>query len=452
MRSPGFLVSAIIGILILAGCSSSGPSGASGDDGTAGEIASSEPTPTNTVASTTTTSTIPAQPPNVRMPETTFAFVGQGVTEAVVVTDPNGDEVVIRAFDDEIPGFDPVTNVRGRIIGFDWEPTEPGEWELEMTATDEGGLEGSAVVRLIARNEPSSDMLLAMGDSIAAGFGRDRSDFAGSDECFRSESDSYGAKVFDALVEAGALEGRAEFLLTACASATAAGLSSQPTTATDENSEVVGDVLTQLERATLLNPTIVTLTVGAADVGLFDLEEFLLAGADQNPVDAVDEVELARRVEAVRVEVVSVFDALMTTTSAHVVLTTAFNPVASNPIGVDGCNGDCMVAASDRVVAALNEMLLDVAEEQREGRVSIARLDGEADVWEAPNGLGVDALRDGLGPFQGLVDTFTGGTTALCADDGGAADALISALDCAHPNGDGQSAIADVVTRVLLAI
>ena len=73
-------------------------------------------------------------------------------------------------------------------------------------------------------------------------------------------------------------------------------------------------------------------------------------------------------------------------------------------------------------------------------------------VWEAPNGLGIDALRDGLGPLQGIVDNFTGGTSALCAEDSGVDESLVSSLDCAHPNEDGHREIADIVATVLLSI
>lgn len=381
-----------------------------------------------------------------------FAVVGQQVSEAVIVTDPNDDEVIIRAFGDGVPGFSPVTNVRGGIIGFEWEPTEAGEWEVEVTATDTGGLVGAATVQLVAHHEPSVDMLFAMGDSIAAGFGRDRSDFAGADDCFRSEGETYSAFAFDALIEAGALGAQSELVIAACAAAGTGDLATLATSATNRDGDEVGDALPQLERATLLNPTIVTLTTGASDVGLFDLEEFLVEDAGQDPNAAVDALELDRRISTVRADLTNALDVLMRTTSTHVVLTTAYNPVASVPIGVDGCTGVCMVAASDRIVNELNEMILSVAATQREGRVSVARLDGDADVFEAPNGLGVDALRDGLGPFQGLVDAFTGGATALCADDGGVDDPLISTLDCAHPNEDGQRAIAEIVTAVLLSI
>lgn len=449
--------------LLAAACSSTNDSttgGESGDSGLGSELDSDGLAESVETTSTSTTTTVPPLPPTVEVLGSAEVLVGQAVSEAIVVTDPNEDEVVIRLFEDGAPGLVPLTNVRGRIIGFAWEPTEPGEWQVEVTATDPGGLVGSATVDLVARNEPSADMFLAMGDSIAAGFGRDRSDFVTSDECFRSESDSYAALAFEELIVAGALSAEAELLIVACSGVGATGLATVPTVPTDQNGDIVGEsaapgALAQLERATLLNPAIVTLTVGAPEAGLIDLESFLEPGDPENGEASprmIDDALVELRVDEIRRALTDSFDVLMTTTSAHVVLTTAYNPVASNPVGVDGCSGSCMVDASNAFVSSLNEMLLEVANSQREGRVSVARLDAEADVFEAPNGAGIDALRDGLGPLQGLVDNFTGGSNALCADDGGVEDSLISSLDCAHPNGEGQRAIADVVIRELLSI
>ncbi len=412
---------------------------------------------TSLVTTSTTSTTLPPQAPEVQVRGGAEVLVGQLVSEAIVVTDANDDEVVVRLDDDGAPGLVPVTNVRGRIIGFEWEPTEAGEWQVEVTATDPGGLVGTTTVELVSRYEPSADTFLAMGDGIAAGFGRDRSDFVSSDECFRSESDSYAALAVDELIAQGALTSEAELLIVACSGVGADGLSTIPTIPTNAAGEVVGEPLTQLERATLLNPAIVTLTIGAPEAGLTTIEMFLgpVAPGDESEEDsarAIDEALLDERIDAIGNDLREAFDVLMTTTSAHVVLTTAYDPVATNPVGVDGCTGTCMVEASNRFVSALNEMMLDVATSQREGRVSIARLDGDADIWEASNGAGIDALRDGLGPLQGVVDVFTGGSNALCADDGGVDDTLVSTLDCAHPNDEGQRAIADVVIRELLSI
>ncbi len=437
-------------VLAVTGCSSavseSSPAHDSEDAGEVGEVLSAEQ---GEVVSTTT---VPAQPPRIDAPTSTFAQVNQAVSEAIVVSDPNGEDSVVRILSSDAPGLVPITNVRGRIIGFDWEPDEPGEWDVTFTATDPGGLTSEETVRLIARNEPSIDMMFVMGDSIAAGFGRDRSDFVGADECFRSEGDSYGSFAFERLIDAGALGSDASLLFVACAGTRAADLASAPTIATDQDGTVVGEPATQLARATELNPTIITLTVGAADVGLFDVDQWLESGADQQAGQAVDLDALEAAVARVRTDLEATLEVLVQTTSAHIVLTTMYNPVAGTPIGVEGCSGACMVAASTTVLDQLNAMIIELVENQREGRVSLARLDGEADVWEAPNGAGIDALRDGLGPLQGLVETFTGASNAFCADDAGVDQTLISRLDCAHPNEAGQRAIAEVVISELLAI
>ena len=435
--------------LLLGACSSTGQLASAGDD-VGDQQSEGELSTTETTAVTTTT--MAPRPPEIDVPESTFAQVGQSVSEAVVVVDPNNDDTVVRLLSNDASGLLPVTNVRGRIIGFEWQPTEPGEWDVVFSATDTGGLVSEATVRLVARNEPSIDTVFVMGDSIAAGFGRDRSDFVSSDECFRSEMDSYGSVAFERLIEAGALGAEAELIFVACAGIGSGDLGITETEATNGDGDVIGAPATQLERATQLNPTIITLTIGADDIGLFDLDQWLTTGAGQDPTRAADPSEIEMRAAVARSNVADVLDVLVSTTSAHIVVTTLYNPVAANPVGVDGCTADCMVAVTNNIVDAFNEQIVDLMAEQRPGRVSIARLDGDADVFEAPNGAGLDALRDGLGPLQGLVDTFTGGSNALCADDGGVDDPLISRLDCAHPNEDGQRAIGEVVTSELLAI
>ena len=87
-----------------------------------------------------------------------------------------------------------------------------------------------------------------------------------------------------------------------------------------------------------------------------------------------------------------------------------------------------------------------------EGRLSLVRLDGENDVWEAGNATGPDILREGLGPLDGLVDQLTGGGGATCASDGAPTRDLISGLDCVHPNTEGYDEIRRLVVEALLSI
>ncbi len=423
------------------GCSSS-PAEATGDAGRS--------TTTTTVVQTTTTA--PPAPPDLVLPDIARADIGQEYTDAIVAIDPNGDDTSIDVASRAPAGFSTIQNSRGRLTGFRWQPERAGQWDVEFTATDTGGLSATKTIRLIARYPRPRDVLVAMGDSVAAGFGRDRSDFGGTDECFRSEGDSYARHTYDALVEAGSLAEDAELLIVACAGATAATLSSFAVTATTVDGEVVGEPQSQLDAAIERNPTIVTLTVGATDVSLFDAAALTNPGADGDPSRAIDQFLVDNALRRLATHLGLTLDALVRSTDAHIVVTTWYDPTAAVPIGVDGCTGECMVSVMATVVEATNDVIIDVVAAQPAGRVSVARLDGPADIWEATNGLGPDVLRDGLGPLQGLVDTFTSGTTATCADEGSPPQDLISSLDCSHPNEDGHREIARVVTETLLGI
>lgn len=430
-------------VVVLAACSS-----AANDADAAEDVVESNPP---TALETTTTTAAPA-PPRLVVPAIARAEIGQAYTDAVVAIDPNGDDTVIEVTGRAPSGFSTVSNSRGRLTGFEWRPERAGEWDLELTATDPGGLSSVSTIRLIARHPRPVDVLVAMGGSVAAGFGRDRSDFGGADECFRSEGDSYARHTHDALVEAGSLSEDAELVIVACAGATAQTLSSIRVQPTDSDGELVGEELDQLEAAIVRNPTIVTLTIGAADVSLFDAEALTNPDAGNDPDEAIAQFPVDNALGRFETHLTIVLDALVRSTDAHVVITTWYDPTAGIPIGVDGCEGACMATVMERVVAAMNAVITTAAEDQPAGRVSVARLDGDADVWEAKNGVGPDFLREASGPLQGLVDTFTGGTTATCADEGAPEQDLISSLDCSHPNEAGHRAIAEVVTQTLLGI
>jgi len=103
------------------------------------------------------------------------------------------------------------------------------------------------------------------------------------------------------------------------------------------------------------------------------------------------------------------------------------------------------------LIGAVNERIIDAATNARPGRVSLVRLDVD-DSWEAGGALGPDAARGGLGPFQGIVDRFTGGSIGPCADSGQPEVDLVSSLDCIHPNSAGHREVATRVAEELLSI
>jgi hypothetical protein len=220
-------------------------------------IAESTTSTTTTVAPTTT---VGNRPPSIRPMVSARAEIGQVFSDAIIASDPDGDPVVVD-LGVSPSGFSPTVNARGGIIGFEWSPSVPGEWYVEVTATDTSGATTSAVLHLIARAERSIDLVLSMGDSIAAGFGRDRSDFLGTDECYRSEEDAYPTRTTDALVAAGALSDEAQVLLVGCDGMTSASLRSKVVRATDPEGDPVSGSATQVQWATDLNPTIIMLSL-----------------------------------------------------------------------------------------------------------------------------------------------------------------------------------------------
>lgn len=413
-----------------------------GETASTGEVTATD-TPLE-AQTTTTTTEVANRPPEIRVASVGRAEIGQQFTEAILGFDPDGDDVIVSISDGPL-GFVPTLNTRGRVTGFTWEPVEPGEWTVEVTGTDPDGATTSAEVLLVARNPRSVDLLLAMGDSVAAGFGRDRSDLLGIDDCSRSEAAAYGIQTHQELVDVGSLGADGGALLVACAGATTTSVINTSVAATDPTGEVTSDAArSQLQWALDLNPTIVTLTIGVSDLGFFDAER-------------VDEIvtpspEARAQHETFAENLATIVTQLVAATDAHVAITTYYDPVASSPNGIEGCENECFQSVFSERITALNETITSVAENFPEGRLSLVRLDGENDVWEAGNATGPDILREGLGPLDGLVDQFTGGGGATCASDGAPDRDLISGLDCVHPNADGHGEIRRLVVEALLSI
>lgn len=427
----------LMSLLFLAACTSDSLASSDANSPDAVE----EPASSST---TTTTTEVPNRAPEIRVAAMGRAEIGQRLAEPILAFDPDGDDVVVTISDGPL-GFSPTLNARGRVTGLEWEPVEPGEWTVLVTGTDPEGAMTSTEVLLVARNTRSIDLLLAMGDSIAAGFGRDRSDFLGSDECFRSEDVAYGLQTHGELIEVGALEPDGGALLVACAGASTEAVINAAVNATDIDGVVSEDApRSQLQWAVDLNPTVVTLTIGVSDLGLFSAEqtaEIVTPGPDA-----------VRDEEVLRENLDTILEQLVTATDAHIALTTYYDPTAAVPNGVDACDASCFSEAFANRIETLNTAIVSVAQQYPEARVSLVRLDGEVDVWEAGNAVGPDVLREGLGPLQGLVDQFTGGGGATCASQGGPERDLISGLDCVHPNAEGHEEIQTLVVEALLSI
>lgn len=441
-RTP-WLFLVVISATVLFACASSAEPDRSTSAGSA---------PTSEAPSTTTT--IANRAPEFREFATARAEIGQRFSDAIITSDPDGDDVTVRlgAYP---PGFSPIMNSRGSITGFDWRPAEAGEWDVEVTATDSSGARTTATLQLAGRSPRSTSLVLSMGDSIAAGFGRDRSDYLGTDDCFRSERDAYATQTSRALVDAGALGEDAEVLLLGCADMTVGSLVERSIYATDDNGKRAEGEATSVDWAAMLNPTIITLTVGGEDAGFFGQELPLVERSGASSGDAalsIDRPRLAEMTRRIESELGLVLDRLLRTTDAHIAITTYYDPTAADPIGVDQCRGSCFASVMAEAVDELNAAIVRAAESASMDRISIVRLDGDNDAWEAGNGLGPDVLRDGLGPLGGVFDRFTQGSSATCADSGGPPLDLVSSLDCVHPNSEGHERISRLVTSVLLSI
>ena len=430
--------------LALGSCSSSSESAEpSGDTDT-------ETTAVSSIVAAPTTS-VPNRPPELRVPPNIRVDVDQFWSDAIVAIDPDGDEVTLRILEAP-PGFFPKTNSMGLITGFDWQPTDAGQWTVDVVATDSEGATTLEQMILVARHPRNGDVFVAMGDSVAAGFGRDRSDYLGPDGCWRSEDAAYPGLVFDELVALGGLDPAAEFFVVSCAGSTAAELLTLDVEATRRDGSVQGQKKPQLDWAVELNPTLITITVGANDIQFIDPREVLVDDAGEDAASAIDEVALQERLDRLEDGLDAILRRIVSGTDARVAVTTYYNPTAIDPIGVAGCRSSCFALVAELVSDRLNETIENVASRQPADRITLVQLDEAFVLHEATNGFGPDVLREfNFGPFQGLVSQFTRDTFPYCSNGDGNNDTYVTRLDCAHPNDAGHRVIAEAVTRALVA-
>jgi lysophospholipase L1-like esterase len=397
------------------------------------------------------TTTVPNRRPELRVPPDIRVDVDQFWSDAIIAIDLDGDEVTVRILEAP-PGFFPSSNSMGLITGFEWQPTDAGQWTVDVVATDSEGATTLEQMTLVARYPRVGDVFVAMGDSVSAGFGRDRSDYLGPDGCWRSEDAAYPGLVFDELVALGSLDATAEFFMVSCSGSTAPELLTQDVEATRRDGSVQGPRQPQLDWAVELNPTLITLTVGANDIQFIDPREVLVDDAGDDAASAIDEVALQERLDRLEDGLDATLQRIVSGTDAHVGVTTYYNPTAIDPIGVAGCRSACFGLVAEVVSDRLNETIGMVARRQSADRITLVRLDEAFFLHEATNGFGPDVLREiNLGPFQDLVSQFTRDTFPYCSDGDGNDDTYVTRLDCAHPNDTGHQVIAEAVTRALVA-
>ena len=379
-----------------------------------------------------TTTQPPNQPPELHVDSFRWT-VGERLEARLSVGDPDG-RVTRITWRRPPPGF---SSPGGADDSFSWTPPVAGTWEGQVTATDDDGASTTSDVTFVARHPHRRNVLVALGDSVAAGFGLDLTDALLGDPCWRAPRAGYPRGVLDRLVADGKLPGRAaRLVLAACAGTSTSDVWEVPTWLPPGAPEDLGESgWSQLDWAVHLNPRYVTLTVGANDVGVVDLSIF--EGGE------LDQEELAGRLEAVAGKVGHLLDELVRSTDARIALSNYYNPTATNPTGLGGCRGECFVEQAGLVHEGLNEALAQAA--ARHGsRVQFVDVAPLFAGHEAGDALGPDWLRDPIETFLGVQ------VRAYCSEED-PTGSWISSFDCIHPTGDGMAAIAEAMAAALTA-
>jgi lysophospholipase L1-like esterase len=320
-----------------------------------------------------------------------------------------------------------------------WSPTlhQAGTWTAEVTATDAEGRSATSEVRLLGRHTPRPELYVALGDSVASGHGLDWRGYLRRGPCWRDHTASYPAQLLELAREASA---SIEVLaLLACSGHGTADLAEQPVDGGPDLG-AGGGARTQLDRAVAANPGLVTLTIGANDLGFARPERAV--GAD----GGLDEGYVRERLARVEAGLVPVLARLVEATDAQIIVTTYHDPTAERPHGVDGCRRGCFRAITGEVVARLNGLVEEIAGRFPADRVTVADVTGAFAGRGAPNGRGLDVLRGWDAPsWVPAPLTWTSGIHAYCAvgrPDG--PPSYVSSVDCVHPNAAGARAYAAV--------
>ncbi|MCP5024863.1 MAG: hypothetical protein GY929_01135 [Actinomycetia bacterium] len=340
----------------------------------------------------------------------------------------------------EVVGFaavdlPPEARFQGRSLEF--RPEAPGEWEAVIRAVDEAGQFTEHTVLLRARH-PATDAVYGLGDSVAAGHGLQYRDYVGGDDCWRDEKHAYSRLVHRQLIADGELPADADFVLVACSSFGTDDL------VEDRVGGPGGRRVTQLDHVVSANPTLVTLTVGANDLGFLDPQSLVGENGE------VDLAAIVERLADLRAHLDQAVTRLVAETDSSIVVTTYHNPVAADPYGIEGCRGDCFRDAVGAGVGALNSVITAVVADQPANRVAVADVAPLFEGHGAKNGLGPDVLRTSEVPFLGdLVGDVLDASQAFCARNRPSTESWVSSVDCIHPTQRGAEAYAEAVLVAL---
>lgn len=383
-----------------------------------------------------TTSTTASNLPPVVTTQQVRAVVGQQQKGEIEARDPDGE--VVRIAWAKVPSG----LVRGEesdgLGSYEWTPIVAGTWEGEVNVYDDEGAATTASVEFIARYEANPDTLVALGDSVAAGFGLQRGDFFLGDPCWRAPGSSYPGFVMKELVDAGQVSSRRDrVILAACTGHRSDKVWEDAVRRPDgAPEEMSGDGWSQLDWAVRANAGYVVLSVGANDIGVSDLSWLRL------PDGSIKEDEMQRRVADVRGGVGHLLEELIAKTDSRVVITTYYNPAGPSPTGLDGCPGECFSDLVGKVVDALNGAIREAAE-QYDSRVKVAEIAPLFEGHEASSSFGPNWLRKPVEDLLGVQ------VSAYCSQESNE-DTWISTFDCIHPTEEGMRAIASAVSELFL--
>lgn len=391
-----------------------------------------EPTPTP----------VPNEPPTLATPGTirvVLDLAGNSVRAELIVTarDADGEVVAI-----ELQGA-PDGLVRQSRAQWEWAPTGPGSWQATVVATDDDGATTSIDVDLVARY-PQTMGLLGLGDSVASGHGLDRSDYFGGDRCWRAGVDAYPGLTYADLRASGIFAAESAFALVACSGADVEEVMTDPVGGGFAAARPLdGTNLSQLDWAIRSNPSVITLTVGANDLGFLEPQRLF------TPEGELDQAALDAELNDLGAELGALFNTLVTSTDSIIVVTTYYDPSATVPQGFEGCQGECFGAGVARGVDGLAATIEAAAAAHTE-RILVADLRARFEGHGAPNGLGPDGLREnGFGPLGELIGLDFSGVQPYCARGETIGVSWISPVDCVHPDATGAAEIAAAVSTVV---
>jgi len=359
------------------------------------------------------------------------AEVGVEEPTGINASGDQGNLVVSMTIEDPPPGLSGTSS---------FEPTEAGTWTSSVVVTDRFGRFSRQAVTFEARHPARPHAVVAMGDSVASGHGLQIRDYLGGDSCFRS-GDGYPSRVVDALVSSGDLPSTATLALVACSGTDTGDLRSDLVTGGFADTEPAGsDRRTQLDWAIRANPGLVLLSVGINNLGFVHPERLIVG-------NELDDGVVQPRLDGLTNDLRGIVDDLISSTDATVVVTGYYNPTAERPQGIPGCETDCFVAVTNDAVRRMNAAIqaaIPVSE-----RVRFVDLAPLFVGHGAPNGLGPDGARAGLGFLGDLLGDYTEGIHAYCARGDSQGEPWVNSVDCVHPTTDGARAIANAVVAAV---